>query len=152
MLYNLLLEVAKTYSFLWQPEDNLDDPSSPNPITSSQEPITYTLTVWDSKGCVSKDTLILSVLTSIDDFTIELFNVYPNPTEGILNIKLNIEDFKGDLHLSLINQEGKIIHKKSIHSAGIFNETIKLNLLTKGLYMVRVEHSGKVLIRKIIVQ
>ncbi len=53
------LEVGNTYS--WQPPIGLDDPTKSNPIASPTVTTEYILTVTNSSGCSSKDTVLITV-------------------------------------------------------------------------------------------
>lgn len=52
--------------FDWDPSAGLDNPSSPNPIASPQEPITYTITVTSSDGCQSSDDISITLGLDIE--------------------------------------------------------------------------------------
>ena len=47
--------------FLWWPEDGLSSPVIPNPVASVTDTVTYVLTTTEPGGCISKDTITLSV-------------------------------------------------------------------------------------------
>jgi gliding motility-associated-like protein len=47
--------------FLWWPEDGLSNPAIPNPVTTVTDSVTYVLTTTEPGGCISKDTITLSV-------------------------------------------------------------------------------------------
>jgi gliding motility-associated-like protein len=47
--------------FYWWPEDGLSNPSIPNPLATVTELVTYVLTTTEPGGCISKDSITLSV-------------------------------------------------------------------------------------------
>lgn len=47
--------------FLWWPEDGLSNPAIANPVATVTESVTYVLTTTEPGGCISKDTITLSV-------------------------------------------------------------------------------------------
>jgi gliding motility-associated-like protein len=47
--------------FYWWPEDGLSNPSIPNPVALVTELVTYVLTTAEPGGCISKDSITLSV-------------------------------------------------------------------------------------------
>jgi gliding motility-associated-like protein len=47
--------------FLWWPEDGLSNPAIPNPVATVDDSATYVLTTTEPGGCISKDTITLSV-------------------------------------------------------------------------------------------
>jgi gliding motility-associated-like protein len=48
-------------SFYWWPEDGLSDPFIPNPVATVTDLVTYVLTTSEPDGCISKDSITLSV-------------------------------------------------------------------------------------------
>ncbi len=47
--------------FYWWPEDGLSNPAIPNPVATVTDSVTYILTITEPGGCISKDTITLSV-------------------------------------------------------------------------------------------
>jgi len=50
-----------SYTYSWSPTDDLNDPSSANPVASPTATVTYTVTVTDSNGCTDTDSMTLTV-------------------------------------------------------------------------------------------
>lgn len=77
-------------------------------------------------------------------------SIYPNPTNGILNIKLN--NISNQLNLQLINLNGRIVYTDKMNS-GNGNESKKLDLskFAKGVYFVRLFNSNQNMVKKILV-
>ncbi len=89
----------------------------------------------------SNEPLIQDVITSEWDF-----NIYPNPTKGLVYIKFKL-DYDAIMEFEIIDQTGRIVYKKS---PALFNQgtnTVEIrSLLTEnrsGLYMLRVFESQK---------
>lgn len=84
----------------------------------------------------------------IDSFTDEsLFNVYPNPSEGIFNLKLN--NYVGKIDIEITDLSGRII--KNIKNTDFNNEkTIDLQNLSVGIYMLKVSNAEINYSRKLI--
>ncbi|MGB1206926.1 MAG: T9SS type A sorting domain-containing protein [Chitinophagales bacterium] len=53
--------VGENLTFLWSPEEGLDDPTSATPIATIAENTTYTLMVEDETGCTATTSVSLSV-------------------------------------------------------------------------------------------
>ena len=51
------------YTYMWNPSEDLDDPTSPNPIVTPSQSgeQTYTVTITTSDGCVYEDSITLRV-------------------------------------------------------------------------------------------
>lgn len=47
--------------FTWEPDLYLSDPFSPNPVAFPEETITYVLTIQNVGGCVTRDTITITV-------------------------------------------------------------------------------------------
>ncbi|MDA0973173.1 MAG: gliding motility-associated C-terminal domain-containing protein, partial [Bacteroidetes bacterium] len=53
-------------SFSWFPPQNLDNPSSPNPIYINQGTTTFIVTVIDNNGCIATDEIIVTLDPTIE--------------------------------------------------------------------------------------
>ncbi|MDD3687808.1 MAG: FISUMP domain-containing protein, partial [Bacteroidales bacterium] len=61
-----------SYNYEWTPALWLDDPTSPNPIATPLDTITYTLRVFDDYDCVAEDQMTIFVTAaSIDSYRVE---------------------------------------------------------------------------------
>ncbi len=74
------------------------------------------------------------------------FNIYPNPTNDFINIKLT-QDFQ---FLRIINSTGKIIKELNINK--LKETSISVNDLKKGYYLVMLYGKNKVVSEKLIIQ
>jgi len=84
------------------------------------------------------------VFLSNDDFTAKSVKLYPNPTNGMVNIDLN-----ENADLMLIDMVGKVIMNKNLTSG---NNTIQLDTLPKGVYFAKIKGLNIDTVEKIIVQ
>ena len=81
---------------------------------------------------------------SIDE-TASKFNVYPNPSTGILNIEL----YESGSYLVQINDVvGKLVSEEKIQS----NTTLDLNSLDKGIYFVSISNNETQQITKVVIE
>jgi gliding motility-associated-like protein len=88
-----------SYTYLWTPATDLDDSSAAQPITVTEEDITYTVLVTDTNGCFFIDSIeviyspnidVPSGFTPNDDGTNDVWNIrllekYPNASVQIFN-------------------------------------------------------------------
>ena len=81
---------------------------------------------------------------SVDEATLIQIKVYPNPTEGVLNLKFN---GSADVFYRLIDLSGRTILTKRISNE---NETLDLNTLESGIYILEIHTAGEVMVKKII--
>ena len=78
------------------------------------------------------------------------FNVYPNPTNSVLNIEIGKElTERTPAQLTILDLSGKVIHHEKLQT-GTALKTIYLDNLTSGIYLVKIDNSaGATLIREI---
>jgi hypothetical protein len=74
------------------------------------------------------------------------FSMFPNPTKGIINVKLS-DNTQGKTTMSLFDIQGRSIVTKS---AGSLNETIDISHLQDGVYMLSVENGNQKTTKKIV--
>lgn len=104
------------------------------------------------EGCSSSDTIIL---TLVDDTSIDSYlenneiRIYPNPNKGSFNV--DIEDVNGDLKLELTDLSGKTIYQERFFINGVFNKTINVDNISKGVYIMKIVMNGNVSSGKIII-
>jgi len=78
----------------------------------------------------------------------ELFRVYPNPTNGLLNVRIN--NYIGKATLQIIDLNGRII----LNNTEEFNteKTLNLNFLSAGIYILKVSGDNLNFTEKIILK
>lgn len=75
--------------------------------------------------------------------------VYPNPVKGRLWIEH--QGMKGELSISLFNSLGQELKRKRISRASNGTSVMKVRDLEAGIYILRLEHKGKQVLRKLVV-
>lgn len=75
-----------------------------------------------------------TVTTAIKTPTLNDFEVYPNPTSGIVNLKMNTS---GDYHFVLLDMKGKVVQQGSFTSDTNFD----ISQFTQGMYLLQVTNS-----------
>lgn len=94
----------------------------------------------------------LPSITSVDESLIDVESVmiYPNPTNGLFNVNFNMQQ-ESDVNIYLSDLKGHVVYSKSYGSNFVTNhsESININSLSSGLYLLTI-HAGKsVITRKI---
>ena len=100
----------------------------------------------DTEGCVFD----LDAIAVINENTFlghnenkkNTYSIYPNPSNGALNITTI-----SDCDIDIISINGQLIH----HSKLLKNETLYLNDLKSGLYLIYFKNSKNTSIKKVIV-
>jgi hypothetical protein len=81
-----------------------------------------------------------------------LVSVYPNPTNGIVNIKINNPNAK-DVTIEITDIMGKTINKftKDCDNA-LCEETIDLSNLDNGIYFLKITNGENHIMKKLLIQ
>ena len=114
---------------------------------------TYKLTATRG-GAVDYDVVIVTVENcrgnNVSDSFINDFEVFPNPTTGILNI--NVNNLTNDLNLVIIGFNGSVIHSEKVkaNNGDLFKQ-LDLSRFAKGVYFVRLFNSNQNMVKKIMV-
>lgn len=87
-------------------------------------------------------------VTNVEKVSVESksLNIYPNPTNNLLNIEL--PKYSEGTKAEIIDVNGKVIFSKEILSN---REQLNLSKLTKGIYFIRLQFRKTMLIEKIII-
>ena len=95
--------------------------------------------------CIS--VISLDTTTTIAQYKKSDVKVYPNPNNGLFTLELS-EKPQGDLHLSISNTLGQLIHSQKITSA---SNTISLDGVDKGIYIMNLSSSSHSIKTRIVV-
>ena len=82
--------------------------------------------------------------TSINENNINDVLIYPNPTNGKLNI-----DIIGMKHICIVNTIGQVVYDNNVDSN---NEIIDMSQYNSGVYVVRIETENGIVIRQVSVK
>lgn len=95
-------------------------------------------TIVSLNGCVSNPSNIINTFDAgvAESNLNHMLDVFPNPTEGVLNIELNGNT--NDLSYSIIN----IINQEVMKGEFKENITLNINQLEKGVYIILIENSN----------
>lgn len=133
LIFNdLNLQEAGLYSVIFQTEDN-----------SGNESSEFTL-YFD----VDYDHQVL--VNGISDLALEdMINVYPNPTNGIVNINVNLPENE-DVNIEIYNTMGQQVATVANGKVNNGQFTVNLNGYTNGVYYVKMNLNGVVVTKKIV--
>ncbi|WP_452601495.1 zinc-dependent metalloprotease [Pontimicrobium sp. MEBiC06410] len=89
---------------------------------------------------------------SVEEFNNELTGlfVFPNPNNGTFNVKLNTSS-TNDISMTVYDISGRRVFDKRYESSPTFNETVNLNNVQAGMYILEVSDGVKKQSKKIIV-
>lgn len=102
--------------------------------------VSYTLTICSQEAVLSSE-----------NFGIEGFVLYPNPNNGSFNIQFN-SNTGNNIKVGVHDIRGREILNKGYQNNGFFNQSINLENVQTGIYIVTVEDGPRKEIKKIVVQ
>lgn len=79
----------------------------------------------------------------------DLFKVYPNPTNGLLNIRIN--NFTGKASINVIDINGRTVYS-NINNDFNVESSINLNNLSSGMYIIKVSADTTTYTEKLIIK
>lgn len=103
------------------------------------------------EDCISERAEVTAhISTSITDIGGEKLLVYPNPGQGIYNLKIN--NIQGDIDIKITDIQGRNIYTDELFNAtGEISTRIDLSMYAEGIYYLRVIIKDKIFNRKIII-
>jgi len=67
--------------------------------------------------------------------------IYPNPVKDILNLRIDTDEFYGDLYLYIIDIQGKILYQNTVRQ----QTSINFSTFQTGIYFIKImDTSGKI--------
>ena len=108
--------------------------------------ITYTYTA--SNGCDNSDeqNLLVDPCTGIDEFEVGKISIYPNPSNGKFDLKLN---YHGSVYIKVVNIIGVTIYSERITASGELINPIDLYGFEEGIYFVTIQTEEKTYVKKL---
>ncbi len=126
-------------SILWEPNRYLSSPTVGNPVASPDSSIQYVLTVLDGTGNIAQDTVIVTVITGID----ENHQAVPNLSQ----ISVNPNPFNAALSISAPDGASIAIHDtqgRQIANLGKSRLWNAADDIPSGIYLVRIQSGDDV--------
>ena len=89
-------------------------------------------------------------LSGVDNQGFELFKVWPNPSNGQINVQLSAGKL---INLRLLDLSGReVFHRVYNNSGGTFTKNVILGHLKKGIYLLQVNSENKSGVRRIVIK
>ena len=114
---------------------------------------TMYVTVTNADGCTDVDSIVFDVspcLGSPEEESIHV-DVFPNPTNGIINIIIN-NYLQSELEFVITNITGQIVLEKKItNSAGVYSGQLDITMLDKGVYFLQITENNIRIVKKILI-
>ncbi|WP_339634470.1 reprolysin-like metallopeptidase [Bizionia echini] len=104
---------------------------------------TGVLNDWSIEICTTS--LSTAEFESLDDLT-----VYPNPNNGDFNVKFNSTS-NNDVIIEVLDIRGRKVFENSYRNTGIFNQSINLDNVQSGMYLLNISEGNRKVTKKIII-
>jgi subtilisin-like proprotein convertase family protein len=105
-----------------------------------------TLDNWKITFCETPATLSNEIIEYLE------FAVYPNPSKGLFTVAAGSNNGNtGNAVIYLLDLNGRILFTKEVQDASRLNETIDLQNLTNGLYLLQVEQGTSRTVKKVLI-
>jgi PKD repeat protein len=111
---------------------------------------TYWVQVTDDNGCVTRDTIQVSVLTAVGGAYPLQFEVSPVPTSNFLRVRVTAPG-SACLRFSLVDLSGKLLLQRAVECDRMMAFDLDVRGVAAGVYFLRLEGEGVVLVRKVII-
>jgi subtilisin-like proprotein convertase family protein len=116
---------------------------------------TWTLTVTDGfnfdGGSISAWSLNICSTLGINENTFQDFALYPNPNDGNFTVKFSTASSE-DVAIDVYDMRGRQIYTNEFSNNGAFNQTIDLNTVQSGVYLVSISSGDTKMVKRIIVE
>jgi subtilisin-like proprotein convertase family protein len=105
-----------------------------------------------ANGWLPNQVVTLNGTLSTNEFELGNLSVWPNPARESINIKLNNISTSADVVISLFDIQGRTIKSASYNSdSNSFFNTIEVNNIENGIYLLEIKQGNKKTTKKIIV-
>jgi hypothetical protein len=111
---------------------------------------TYTVEVTDLNGCSATASVFVDFVVAISDIFSDMdIQLYPNPTNGVFTLHIDILD-KKPITITVINTKGETIFSEDIGSMGNISTQFDWRDYADGLYIMRITCGNYSAVKKIL--
>ncbi|PVW12161.1 zinc-dependent metalloprotease [Marixanthomonas spongiae] len=99
---------------------------------------------------INNDDILIDENLSVDETTLENFNLWPNPTTGIVNLEF-VTTASNEVSVSIYDVRGRqVAGQKYNNQGGTFKETFDYSSLNAGMYFITVTNGDKKVTSKLL--
>ncbi len=133
------------YTYAWS-----TTPVQTTETATGLSPGSYNVTITDAGNCTTVGTVTVGTVGTNDVFEIQKFNVYPNPTQGLFSIDLELDGIH-DVQVEIYNSIGQVVYATT--KERISNKQYQLDFVDQaaGLYQIRIRVDDKLMTKKVLV-
>jgi hypothetical protein len=108
-----------------------------------------TLTATFTNGIQGVYSFAKQISLPAESFEFTGVNLYPNPNDG--NFTVQFTPASENVNVTVLDVRGRVIFDRKYQNNGLFNETIQLNEVQSGVYLVKVQDGARSLTKKIVI-
>ncbi len=112
----------------------------------------YEVQTTNQYGCTFNSDPFTFTYTEVEEQIISDINVFPNPSNGILNISGNIISSTEKISFDISNMTGQVILQESISNNGTLQHRINLEGIENGIYLLKIKSGEQQFTTTFIVQ
>ncbi len=140
-----ITSVTEAYTLTWSDTIALDTPL--DELASGD----YSVTVTDANGCMDELMFTIDESTSLEaiESTIESLQIFPNPTNDLVNINLIFNEIQ-EGRILILNKVGQQIWEQSFTDKAI-NRSVNVNEWSAGIYYMMIQTAKGVKTEEVVV-
>jgi hypothetical protein len=136
------------YSYLWSDGDIIQT----NIVDAGHSDCWYRVTVTNNLSCTARDSVFVVNATLVHNVSDKAtLVVFPNPVRNILYVNLSLKS-SDDVVLELVSADGRTVLNRKLKGHNQYIESIDVQTLPKGLYIIRVYQKDWMVTDKVLVQ
>lgn len=116
---------------------------------------TFSVEVTSENNCVNSASRLVGILdcTAIDEFGASVsIEVFPNPSQGLLNVKINAASIK-NANLRIINATGMVVfEQKNLTIQDTYSMQVNLSTQPQGIYFLELSSGDQRISKKIVLK
>lgn len=133
------------YTYAWN-----TTPVQTTATATNLTPGQYTVTVTDAAGCTGVATVSVFTVGLENVFGLEKFNIYPNPTQGLFTVDLELDQVS-DVQIEIFNSIGQMVYSEAEERIDAKQYAIDFIDKPAGLYQVRIRVNEQIITKTIMV-
>jgi alpha-tubulin suppressor-like RCC1 family protein len=135
---NDLLSTMSGTSYQWYFNGN-PIPGETNQTMIATQTGDYTVEVTFANGCTGVSDVYFFSMVSLENLTFENVNVFPNPTNGLINIQLT-QELNELTYIKIRDQAGRLVKEVEFNNGNLL--TINVSELENGIYHILIQNAS----------
>lgn len=112
---------------------------------------TYTVIVVGQNECSATKSVRVNITDGTHNFEAGNIVLYPNPNNGMFRIRMG-NDVDEDIIVKIFNLNGQPVYNRELTSREIENETIDVQQLSRGVYLLQIYTKSQVYTGRLLIQ